>query len=240
MLPARLCSCVAFPSEVGDGAFGPAFDPDVVADADLAGDRDEEPGKQIGERILQGQRRRQTADAQGSEHRRNLDPNASQGDQQADGEDDHAHDIAHQARHRHARVAPCDIDHEAHGDRRERPGDREDGQNLDAVCCEHRPTRVDRPVPQHEPQADEHAPERHTHPYLVQQGVVPALRRPCGRPLEAAEHESVERQSDQQEAADCDGRPDRPVEIRPASEGELHWLLVNQGKGRRQRAKGTG
>ena len=59
------------PAEVGDVAFLAGIQLDVVAESDLTGERDEEPGKEVRQRLLQRQRHGQAADAERGEHRRN-------------------------------------------------------------------------------------------------------------------------------------------------------------------------
>ena len=91
------------PVEVDDLALDAGVELHVVADAHLTGQRHEQPGEQVGQRLLQRQRDGQAADAEGGEHRADLDAELVQDHQQAAGDDDEPDDVAGQARDGHAR-----------------------------------------------------------------------------------------------------------------------------------------
>src|SRR5262245_27655290 len=80
------------PSDVDDMALDRVGDPDVVAHADRLVREQVDPREEIRERVLQGQRDRDTADAERGEDRRDLDAERAQQHQQADDVDDAAND----------------------------------------------------------------------------------------------------------------------------------------------------
>ena len=73
---------------------------DVVADADVLGDRQVETRKQIRERILQRQRDGEAADAEGRQHRRDIEAQPLQDDEQSENHDDDAHEVFGERRRR--------------------------------------------------------------------------------------------------------------------------------------------